>query len=244
MKKIEKIMKKVVTVAIMLMPVMVEGYERNLEYVTCGDATGIPKVVPQLTSAAYTLLIIGTPIILILFSIVALVKAITAGNQDDIAKGRNKLIKKFIAAGLVFFVAGVVQFVVTRSADATEKESVIGCVNCFLYNEGCASAADSGNQVKVPTGNPTGNNTGNNSGNNTGNNTGNNSGNNTGNNTGNNAENNNSNSTRHTSSINNRTYTLYSQSDSRWKSTKYPDRCNNCIKRLYDYFSRCRIIAI
>ena len=33
----------------------------NLEYVKCGNAAHIPKPVPQLTTVAYTLLIVATP---------------------------------------------------------------------------------------------------------------------------------------------------------------------------------------
>ncbi len=115
--------------------------DSNLQYVGCGGiVTGMPKPVPQLTSIAYTLLIIATPIVLIAFSIIALVKAITGGTQDEIMKAKGKLIRKFIAAGIVFFVAGIVQFVVARAANASEKQTVMDCLNCFLYNSGCTSS--------------------------------------------------------------------------------------------------------
>jgi len=112
------------------------------EYVACGDATGIPKPIPQLTSIAYTLLITATPIILIIFSIIALVKATTAGSQDDIMKARGKLIKKFITAAVVFFIAGIVQFVVTKAADSSEKGTISKCISCFLYNSNCDTSED------------------------------------------------------------------------------------------------------
>lgn len=107
------------------------------EYVACGDATGIPKPIPQLTSVAFTLVITATPIVLIIFSIIALIKATMAGSQDDILKARGKLIKKFIAAAVVFFIAGAVQFVVTKAADSSEKETISRCISCFLYNSNC-----------------------------------------------------------------------------------------------------------
>ena len=121
---------------------------KNLEYVACGESGGIPAPVPQLTSALYTILIIATPIALVIFSIVALVKAITSGSQDDIKKAQSKVIKKFIAAALVFFIAGMVQFVITKAADASEKTSIVSCIDCFLYYENC-SASTSGNDVIV-----------------------------------------------------------------------------------------------
>ena len=54
--------------------------KRDTQYVSCGSATGIPAPVPKLTSALYTLLIIATPIALVILSIGALVKDITAGS--------------------------------------------------------------------------------------------------------------------------------------------------------------------
>ena len=120
----------------------------NLDYVACGNSGGIPAPVPQLTSALYTILIIATPITLVIFSIVALVKAITSGSQDDIKKAQSKVIKKFIAAALVFFIAGMVQFVITKAADASEKESIVKCINCLLYHKNC-DPSTSGNDVVV-----------------------------------------------------------------------------------------------
>ena len=121
---------------------------KNLEYVACGESGGIPAPVPQLTSALYTILIIATPISLVIFSIVALVKALTSGSQDDIKKAQSKVIKKFIAAALVFFIAGMVQFVITKAADASEKTSIVSCIDCLLYHENC-TPSDSENDVII-----------------------------------------------------------------------------------------------
>ena len=138
------------TMFLMLIPMSVLAdvpSRTNLEYVACGNSGGIPAPVPQLTSALYTLLIIATPITLVIFSIVALVKAITSGSQDDIKKAQSKVIKKFIAAALVFFIAGMVQFVITKAADSSEKTSIVKCIDCLLYHENCdySQGSDSGN---------------------------------------------------------------------------------------------------
>ena len=198
MKKI----KYLLWILITLLPNVVNAY--NLEYVACGNAEGIPAPVPQLTSICYTLLVVATPIILIIFSIVALVKAITGGNADAIQKAKDKVIKKFISAALVFFVASIVQFVVSRAATTDgDKNSAVDCINCMLYNDGCApsTAGDDAYQANTrpPAGeeqvsNPSGNNNGNNQ---------------------------NNNGTVHISSINNIKYNLYSQADSRWGSVQY-----------------------
>lgn len=139
MKKITRVLFLVMLSFLLTSPVYaIEATETS--YVSCGSATGIPAPIPMLTSVAYTLLIVATPIILIIFSIVALVKAITAGNADEINKAKNKLIKKFITTAIVYFIAGIVQFVVTRAADASEKGTISSCLSCFLYHTDCAES--------------------------------------------------------------------------------------------------------
>lgn len=114
--------------------------ETDSEYVSCGSATGIPAPVPMLTSVAYTLLIVATPIVLIIFSIIAIIKAITAGNADEINKAKNKLIKKFITTAVIYFIAGIVQFVITKAADGSEKGTISSCLSCFLYHSNCTTS--------------------------------------------------------------------------------------------------------
>ncbi len=141
MKKIAKLL-CLISVCFLFSPTVQAIEATKTEYVACGDATGIPAPIPQLTSIAYTLLITTTPVILIVFSIIALVKATTAGSQDEIMKAKGKLIKKFITAAVVFFVAGIVQFVVTKAADTSEKGTISKCVSCFLYNSNCDASED------------------------------------------------------------------------------------------------------
>ncbi len=133
----------VMVAVLLLCPSMVHAIDplpSHTTYVACGDAKSIPQPVPQLTSVAYTLIIIAVPVILIVFSIVTLVKAVTAGSPDEILKARGKLIKKFIAAAIIFFVAGITQFVVTKAADDSEGNNIASCISCFLYYDGCTES--------------------------------------------------------------------------------------------------------
>ena len=128
-------------------------YANTLEYVKCGSATGIPKPVPQLTTIAYTLLVAGTPIILIAFSIITLVKAVLGGNADEIAKARTKLFKKFIIAAVIFLSASIVQFVLLKvTSNNGDSESVTSCLKCFLYySDGRCPASETGNDIEKGT---------------------------------------------------------------------------------------------
>lgn len=107
----------------------------NLTYVSCGDAYDIPSQAPALISFAVNLLKIATPIILIIVSIITLVKAVAASKEDEIKKAQNSLVKKIIAAVMIFFVTSIVQFVIMKVADSTEQNSISKCMSCFLNND-------------------------------------------------------------------------------------------------------------
>ena len=105
----------------------------GLVYLSCGDAFDIPEMVPKLTSFAVTFLKTAVPIILIIVSIIQLVKAITAGKEDEMKKAQNSLIKKIIAAAIVFFIVSIVQFIMLKvAADDAEKSNLSSCLSCFL----------------------------------------------------------------------------------------------------------------
>ena len=116
----------------------------NLKFVYCGDAKDIPSYVPRIVSMIVNLLKIATPIILIFVSIISLLKAVASTNEDEIKKAQKGLIRKIIAAVLVFFVIQIVQFVIMKVADATtpsdinnqtEANNVSSCLSCFLNND-------------------------------------------------------------------------------------------------------------
>mgnify|MGYP002862036258 CR=1 FL=1 len=120
----------------------------DLQYVKCGTAEHIPKAIPQLVTIAYTLLMVGTPIVLIIFSIIKLVKSVTAGNADEIEKAKKNLFSKFIICAIIFFVAFIVQFVLNQvTSNDTDKKTMSSCIRCFLYYSDIACLpSDSGNE--------------------------------------------------------------------------------------------------
>lgn len=107
----------------------------TLLYVSCGRSFDIPHQVPELISLLVNLLKIATPIILIIVSIITLFKAITASKEDEIKKAQSSLIKKIIAAVMVFFVISIVQFVIMKVADSTDQGGLDSCLSCFLNND-------------------------------------------------------------------------------------------------------------
>lgn len=112
----------------------------NLRYVKCGDVFDIPYQVPGIISFAVNALKIATPIILIIVSIIVLLKAIAASNEDEIKKAQKGLVRRVVAAVMVFFVISIVQFVVmTVASNSKEADNVSNCLSCFLNND-CRSS--------------------------------------------------------------------------------------------------------
>ena len=111
----------------------------QLVYVKCGTTFDIPYQAPRIISFVVYLLKIGTPIILIIFSIMQLVKALASSNEDELKKAQKVLVKKLIAAALVFFIISIVQFVIMKVADSSETNNISDCFDCFL-NDNCNSS--------------------------------------------------------------------------------------------------------
>ena len=102
----------------------------NLEY-TCGS-TGLifSGTFPYIISTIVTIIKIAVPILLIIFGMLDLGKAVVAAKEDEIKKGQQTFIKRAIAAIIVFFVIQIVQIVV-RFVSGNEP-TVAGCFNCFI----------------------------------------------------------------------------------------------------------------
>ena len=88
---------------------------------TCSS---IPEPLLNITHLIYKAIQIGVPIILIIVGMFDMRKAITQQKEDEIKKAQSLLVKKAIAAGLVFLMFSLVQLVVSVvSPDTTASGS-------------------------------------------------------------------------------------------------------------------------
>lgn len=109
--------------------------EDNLLSCGGGYLTDIPAIIPKITSIIYVIIQVAVPILLVIFSSFDLIKAISAGKDDEIKKNQNVVIKRLIAGVLVFFVFAIVKFVVTNFTDS----NIMDCASCFLdYKNSCS----------------------------------------------------------------------------------------------------------
>ena len=88
---------------------------------TCSS---IPEQILNITHLIYKAIQIGVPIILIIVGMFDMGKEITQQKEDEIKKAQSLLVKKAIAAGLVFLMFSLVQLVVSVvSPDTTASGS-------------------------------------------------------------------------------------------------------------------------
>ena len=70
---------------------------------------------------------IGIPVILIIMGSVDLGKAVMQSKEEDIKKAQSLLIKKAIAAVVVFLLATIIKLILKLIGNAGDSESVLTC---------------------------------------------------------------------------------------------------------------------
>ena len=104
----------------------------------CSGAIGtdVPDSILNIVHYVYLGIQILVPIMLIIFGMIDLARALTAQKEDEIKKAQGGLIKKAVVAVLVFLITSLVQFVFNfASADLKktgQQANVWNCVSCFL----------------------------------------------------------------------------------------------------------------
>lgn len=104
-----------------------------LDNVTCGDnLITVDAVLPTAISTLVDMIMIIIPILVVIFGLLDLGKAVMSQKEDDIKKNQGLLVKRIIIALLVFFVVALVQFVV--SLVGGDDANFNSCFDCFINN--------------------------------------------------------------------------------------------------------------
>ena len=77
------------------------------------ECPNIPIEITGLIATIIMLLKIAVPILLVIYGMLDLGKAVMSQKEDEIKKGQQTFFKRLIAAALVFFVVAIAQFVVS-----------------------------------------------------------------------------------------------------------------------------------
>ena len=97
--------------------------------IQCGGVN-IPTALANVVSTIYTLIKVAVPLLLILFGMIDLGKAVISQKEDDIKKQQGLFVKRLIAAALVFFVFAIVQLLVNLVDE--NSQTYMSCVKAIL----------------------------------------------------------------------------------------------------------------
>ncbi len=93
----------------------------------------IDERIPNIVSTIITIIKIVVPILLVIFGMLDLVKAMISQKEDEIKKGQNLFIKRLISGALVFFVFTIVQLIISF-VTTDEDKNIMSCSDCFINN--------------------------------------------------------------------------------------------------------------
>lgn len=103
----------------------------------CMDEVFIPEKIIHIVHTIIVIMKFGIPLLLIIFGMLDLGKAVMASKEDEIKKGQQMFIKRLIAAIIVFLVVVVVELVVGVVAGDKEKQGIANCIDAFVKDVDC-----------------------------------------------------------------------------------------------------------
>lgn len=113
----------------------------------CGSylgGAGIPSKLAHVIYLVVRFIQVVVPILLIVWGMLDLGKAVMAQKEDEIKKGQQTFIKRVIAAIIVFFIVAITKLVIGLFApdgDETGTGSLLGCVDSILN---CSDGSETG----------------------------------------------------------------------------------------------------
>ena len=114
--------------------------------IACGNINNIPPRIPQVMSGLISIVQVIVPVLMVIFGVIDLVKALSTQKEDEIKAQQKTLVKRIIVGSLIFLVVLLTKFFVNIAASGDEnKRSIISCVDCFTnYNRAGCSGSSSG----------------------------------------------------------------------------------------------------
>lgn len=116
----------------------------EIEGVACAG-TKIPYQIAHIIALIVLIIKIAVPILLIIWGMLDLGKAVMAQKEDEIKKGQQTFIKRLIAAAIVFFVVVIAEFLVVLLAGKDEG-TITDCMGNIL---GCTSVNSQGQCTNI-----------------------------------------------------------------------------------------------
>ena len=91
--------------------------------------TTLPDYLGYWISVVYLAIRVGIPILLIIFGMLDMGKAIVAKKEEDVKKAQSLMVKKLLIGVLVFLLPYLVEFVVKV---ATRDDEIVNCIKALI----------------------------------------------------------------------------------------------------------------
>ena len=92
----------------------------------------VPGRLAYVVSLVIMVIQYAVPLLLIIWGMLDLGKAVIASKEDEIKKGQQTFIKRIIAAVIVFFVVAITKLVVNLAASDDDRTSISNCIDGFV----------------------------------------------------------------------------------------------------------------
>ncbi|MDD3453406.1 MAG: hypothetical protein PHN42_03970 [Bacilli bacterium] len=113
-----------------------------LDILTCtvggvGMSNEAYVIIPKITVMVVNVIKIVIPIMLIIFGMLDLAKAVMTNDEKEMKGAQTKLMKRAIYAVLVFLVIAIVQLLFgalagSADSDSVDGSTIQGCISCFV----------------------------------------------------------------------------------------------------------------
>ncbi len=102
-----------------------------LDLIKCNGLSGsIDEIIPQTVNTVVNIIKIGVPILLVVFGMIDLGKAVMSNDEKEMKGAQTKLIKRVLYAVLIFFIFAIVQWIFGVLDKNNSGEA--SCLNCFI----------------------------------------------------------------------------------------------------------------
>ena len=97
-----------------------------------GISNGVPKQIVTIIHLIYNAIRIAVPLILIIVGMIDMGRAITQQKEDEIKKAQNLLVRKAVAAALVFLIVSLVGLVFSVVNTDDSANTTWACIDSML----------------------------------------------------------------------------------------------------------------
>ena len=117
---------------LLMMPLCVNA----ADFLLCGNGRKIPFVLAWGISVVYIIIRIVVPILFVITGMISFFKAtLSSKTEDELQKAKKSLVSKIIAAIMIFFIASIINLVISLAVG--RDNSFSSCLSCMVNPNNC-----------------------------------------------------------------------------------------------------------